>query len=255
MKEFSMAGHSHWANIQHKKGIADAKRGKLWSKLSRLILIAARSGGGDPITNLKLRYAIDKARAVSMPKDNIEYAIKKGTGELEGLVMEELTYEGFGPAGTAIMVELVTDNRNRTNGEIRKVFEKGGGNMGSSGCAAHFFERKGVFSIDSKVADEEKLMNVALDAGADDIKQEGDHFTVTCEPAAFSKVQDALSKNNISTISAEVSQIPKMQVDVDAEAARKITKLLDALDDNDDVQNVYCNVNIPAEVLAEMEKG
>lgn len=250
-----MAGHSHWANIQHKKGIADTKRGKLWSKLSRLILIAARSGGGDPITNLKLRYAIDKARAVSMPKDNIEYAIKKGTGELEGLVMEELTYEGFGPAGTAIIVELVTDNRNRTNGEIRKVFEKGGGNMGNSGCAAHFFERKGVFSIDSKVADEEKLMNVALDAGADDIKQEGDHFTVTCEPAAFSKVQDALSKNNISTVSAEVSQIPKMQVDVDAEAARKITRLLDALDDNDDVQNVYCNVNIPAEVLAEMEKG
>src|SRR5918911_307510 len=169
-EETPMAGHSHWANIQHKKGIADAKRGKVWSKLSRLIIIAARHGGGDPETNLKLRYAIEKAREVSMPKDNIERAVKRGTGETEGIVFEEIVYEGYGPGGVAILVDVLTDNRNRTASEIRKIFERSGGKMGSAGCVAYLFERKGTFSIDGKATDEDTLMTIALDAGADDMK-------------------------------------------------------------------------------------
>lgn len=250
-----MAGHSHWANIQHKKGIADSKRGKVWSKLSRLIIIAARSGGGDPVMNLRLRYAIDKARAISMPKDNIERAIRRGTGEAEGISFEELVYEGFGSAGTAIVVDLLTDNRNRSNGEIRKIFEKGGGNMGAPGCAAHFFDRKGVFIIQAKGVDEENLMSIALDAGADDVQNEGGKFTVTCDPSSFSKVQEALGKNSIATESSEITMVPKVTVDVDAESARKINNLLEALDDHDDVQNVHCNMNMSAEVMAELEKS
>src|SRR3954466_9539892 len=165
-----MSGHSHWATIKHKKGAIDARRGKLWSKLSRAIIIAARSGGGDPTMNLKLRYAIDKARAVSMPRDNIERAIKRGTGEIEGVVYEEITYEGYGPGGVAVMVDVLTDNRNRTSGEIRKIFERGGGKMGSAGCVAYLFERKGVFSVDAAAVDEDALMGIALDAGADDLR-------------------------------------------------------------------------------------
>ena len=248
-----MSGHSHWANIKHYKGAADAKRGKVWSKLSRLIIIASRAGGGDPITNLKLRYAIDKARAISMPKDNIERAIRRGTGEAEGITFEELVYEGFGSGGTAIVVDHLTDNRNRSNGEIRKIFEKGGGNMGAPGCAAHSFDRKGVFVILAKGIDEDSLMSIVLDAGADDMQNERGRFTVTCDPASFQKVQEALAKNNIISESAEITMVAKMNVDVDAETARKVTKLLLNLDDHDDVQNVYCNVHMSPEVLAELE--
>ncbi|NBR04949.1 MAG: YebC/PmpR family DNA-binding transcriptional regulator [Planctomycetes bacterium] len=249
-----MAGHSHWANIKHYKGAADAKRGKLWSKLSRLIIIASKAGGGDPVTNLKLRYAIDKARAISMPKDNIERAIRRGTGEAEGITYEELVYEGFGAGGTAIVVDLLTDNRNRSNGEIRKLFEKGGGNMGAPGCAAHFFDRKGVFVILAKGIDEDSLMSIVLDAGADDMQNDRGKFTVTCDPAAFQKVQEALGKNNIVCESAEITMVAKMNVDVDAETASKVTRLLETLDDNDDVQNVYCNMQMSPEVLAKLEK-
>src|SRR5262249_28308786 len=192
-----MSGHSHWATIKHKKGAVDAKRGKLWSKLSRAIIIAAKHGGGDPNMNLKLRYAIDKAREVSMPKDNIERAIKRGTGEVEGLVFEEITYEGFGPGGVAILVEVLTDNRNRTNREVRKIFERGGGNMGSAGCVGYLFDRKGAFSVDANGADEDALMGIALDAGADDLKRSGSTFEITCEPAQFNKVQEALQKANV----------------------------------------------------------
>src|SRR4051794_39323757 len=167
-----MSGHSHWATIKHKKGAVDAKRGKLWSKLSRAIIIAARNGGGDPTMNLKLRYAIDKAREVSMPKDNIERAIKRGTGDLEGQHFDEITYEGYGPGGVAILVEVLTDNRNRTAGEIRKIFERNGGKMGSAGNVAFLFERKGVLGIDAVTTDEDTLMAIALDAGADDIKRD-----------------------------------------------------------------------------------
>src|SRR5271157_1625479 len=166
-----MSGHSHWATIKHKKGAVDAKRGKLWSKLSRAIIIAARHGGGDPNMNLKLRYAIDKARQVSMPKDNIERAIKRGTGDMEGMTFEEITYEGYGPGGVAILVDVLTDNRNRTAGELRKTFEKSGGKIGSAGNVGFLFERKGVFSVDVSATDEDTLMGIALEAGADDLKR------------------------------------------------------------------------------------
>jgi YebC/PmpR family DNA-binding regulatory protein len=249
-----MSGHSHWATIKHKKGAIDAKRGKLWSKLSRAIIIAARHGGGDPSANLKLRYAIDKAREVSMPKDNIERAIKRGTGELEGLVYEEITYEGFAPGGVAIMVDVLSDNRNRTNSEIRKIFERNGGNMGSPGCVAYMFERKGLFSIPAEGVDEDTLMGVALDAGAEDLKRSGSTFDLTCDPHAFNKVKEALEqKGYISTV-AEITQLGKTQVDADPEAARKVMRLLEALDDQDDVQHVYSNLNLTEELAAEMAK-
>jgi YebC/PmpR family DNA-binding regulatory protein len=250
-----MSGHSHWATIKHKKGAIDAKRGKLWSKLSRAIIIAAKHGGGDPTMNLKLRYAIDKAREVSMPKDNIERAIKRGTGEMEGLHFEEITYEGFGPGGVAVMVDVLTDNRNRTNGEVRKVFERGGGKMGSAGNVAHLFERKGVFTVPAEGADEDALMELALDAGAEDLKRDGPAFQITCEPAAFNKVQEALKKNAVKTTASEITQLPKVAMDVDAEAAQKVLRLLESLDDHDDVQNVYSNLNLTPEVLAALEKA
>ena len=185
-----MAGHSHSANIAVRKGKQDAQRAKRFSKLSRYIIIAARNGGGDPDTNLRLRYAIEKARSVSMPKDNIERAVKKGTGDLEGVNYEEITYEGYGPGGVAVLVETLTDNRNRTNGEVRSIFEKGGGNMGTPGCVSYLFERKGLFLIDAKkFPDEDAVMTAALEAEADDFKREGDFYEVTSDPAKFLSVQ------------------------------------------------------------------
>src|SRR5438874_7208183 len=180
-----MSGHSHWATIKHKKGATDAKRGKMFSRLSRAIISAARHGGGDPEMNLKLRYAIDKARQISMPKDNIERAIKRGTGEVEGLTFEELTYEGYGPGSVALLVDVLTDNRNRTAGEVRKIFERHGGKMASAGAVAYQFERKGVFSLDAAGLDEDTLMGIVLDAGADDLKQTGAAFEITCDPTQF----------------------------------------------------------------------
>jgi YebC/PmpR family DNA-binding regulatory protein len=244
-----MSGHSHWATIKHKKGAIDAKRGKLFSKLSRAIIIAARHGGGDPEMNLKLRYAIDKARQVSMPKDNIERAVKRGTGEVEGLTFEEVTYEGYGPGGVAILVEVLTDNRNRTASEIRKIFERSGGKMGSAGCVGYLFERKGIFSVASST-DEDTLMTISLDAGADDLKRSGSTFEVTCDPASFNQVQEALSKNGIAPTVSEISQLPKVPVDVDAETGKRVLRLMEALDDQEDVQNVYSNVNISEEMVA-----
>ncbi len=245
-----MSGHSHWATIKHKKGAIDAKRGKLWSKLSRAIIIAARGGGGDPTMNLKLRYAIDKARAVSMPKDNIERAIKRGTGEIEGITYEEITYEGFGSGGVAIMVDVLTDNRNRTAGEVRKIFERNGGNMGSAGCVGYLFERKGVIGVSTAVTDEDTLMGIILDAGADDLKRSGDLFEITCDPSAFNKVKEALEAGKIALNNAEITQMPKVTVDTDLESARKVIALLEAMDDHDDVQNVYSNLNLTDEILA-----
>src|SRR5579884_2885917 len=248
-----MSGHSHWATIKHKKGAIDAKRGKLFSKLSRAIIIAARHGGGDPEMNLKLRYAIDKARSVSMPKDNIERAIKRGTGDMEGAVFEEITYEGYGPGGVAILVDVLTDNRNRTAGEIRKIFERGGGKMGSAGAVGYLFERKGFLSIPASATDEDTLMGIALDAGADDLKRAGDTYDITCDPSAFPQVQDALKKNNLTPTSAEVTQLPKAPVDVDPETGKKVMRLMEALDDHDDTQNVYSNLNITEELVAAAE--
>jgi YebC/PmpR family DNA-binding regulatory protein len=249
-----MSGHSHWATIKHKKGAIDAKRGKLFSKLSRAIIIAARHGGGDPEMNLKLRYAIDKARQVSMPKDNIDRAIKRGTGEVEGLIFEEITYEGYGPGGVAMLVEVLTDNRNRTSGEIRKIFERSGGKMGSAGCVSYLFDRKGLFSIDAATTDEDSLMAISLEAGADDLKRSGSTFEITCDPAVFTQVQEALKKNSLTPLVAELSQVPKAPVDVDADAGKKLMRLMEALDDQDDVQNVYSSANISEEMVAEASK-
>src|SRR5262249_9923448 len=248
----TMSGHSHWATIKHKKGAIDAKRGKMFSKLSRAIIIAARHGGGDPEMNLKLRYAIDKARQVSMPKDNIERAVKRGTGETEGVTFEELTYEGYGPGSIAVLVDVLTDKRNRTSGEVRKIFDRHGGKMASAGAVAYQFERKGLFSVDAAGVDEDTLMGIALDAGADDMKRTGSVFEITCDPAHFNQVQDAFKKNNVTPQVAELMQIGKAQVDAEAETARKVMKLVEALDDHDDVQNVYTNLNLTEEVAAEM---
>src|SRR5438874_5558645 len=249
-----MSGLPHCTTIKHKKAAVDAKRGKLWSKLSRAILIAARSGGGDPETNLKLRYAIDKAREVSMPRDNIERAIKRGTGEASGEIIEELQYEGFGPGGTAILVEVLTDNRNRTAGEVRKIFERGGGKMGSAGNVAFLFERKGVFSLDAAAMDEDTLMGIALDAGADDLRKTDSTYEITCDPTQFSQVQAALEKNNLKPLVAEIPQVAKVPREVDTETGQRIMRLMEALDDHDDVQNVYSDLHISDALIAEMSK-
>lgn len=250
-----MAGHSHSANIAVRKGKQDAQRAKLFSKLSRYIIIAAKNGGGDPETNLRLRYAIDKARAVSMPRDNIERAIKKGTGELAGETLDEITYEGYGPGGVAILVEATTDNRNRTNGEVRSIFEKGGGNLGTPGCVGYLFERKGLFLLDAKkYPDEDAVMTAALEAEADDFNREGDTYEITCDPAKFNAVREALSKAGFEPTEAEIKNLPKTFVDVDVETGRKVLRLIDALDNNDDVQNVYTNAEI-ADEYAEKYEG
>jgi YebC/PmpR family DNA-binding regulatory protein len=246
-----MAGHSHSANIAVRKGKQDAARAKLFSKLSRYIIIAARAGGGDPDTNLKLRYAIDKARAVSMPRDNIERAIKRGTGELEGAQMEELVYEGFGPGSVAVIVDVLTDNRNRTNGEVRKLFERGGGNMGGPGSVAYLFDRKGVFVIPAAGTTEDALMNIVLEAGGEDLKHDGDNFEVTTDVTAFSPVQVALEKAGIKPEIAEIQQVPKAVTEVDLETGKKVSRLLELLDEHDDVQNVYCSANLTAEMISD----
>jgi YebC/PmpR family DNA-binding regulatory protein len=247
-----MAGHSHAKNIMRHKAVVDAKRGKLFSKLSRYIIIAARAGGGDPEMNLKLRYAIDKARAVSMPKDNIEKAIKRGTGELEGVSYDEVMYEGYGPGGAAVLVEVMTDNRNRTNGEIKKIFERANANVGVPGSVAFMFDRKGFFAIDAaKHSDEDDLLALALEAGAEDLKREGDFFEIICEPSTFSAVFDALKAANIETVEAEVKYLAKMQKDLDVETGKKVVRFIDALDDHDDVQNVYTDANLTEEMAAE----
>jgi YebC/PmpR family DNA-binding regulatory protein len=249
-----MSGHSHWATIKHKKGATDAKRGRLWSKLSRAIIIAAKNGGGDPGMNLKLRYAIDKARAVSMPKDNIERAIKRGTGDMEGVVFEEITYEGYGPEGTAILVEVLTDNRNRTAGEVRKIFEKSGGKMGSAGNVGFLFERKGVTTVDAAGMDEDTLMDIVLDAGAEDLKKVDFSFEITCDPKVFHQIQTALEQNNIKPQMAEIPMVPKAPREVDIETGHRVMRLMEALDDHDDVQNVYSDVHISEAMIAAMDK-
>ena len=245
-----MAGHSHYKNMAHRKGIVDAKRGRLWSKLSRAIMVAAKIGGSDTAMNVRLRVAIEDARSVSMPKENIERAVKKGCGELEGSSYDEIIYEGFGPGGVAILVDILTDNRSRSNAEIRKIFEKGGGNMGAPGCVKHMFERKGLFDIPVKGLDEDTLMGIALEAGADDVKNEGDSFEITCDPTAFLQLKAVLEKNNIPMNSAAITQLGKIPVDCDTETGQKVLKLIDALEDNDDVQKVYSNLNVTDAMMA-----
>jgi YebC/PmpR family DNA-binding regulatory protein len=248
-----VAGHSHWANIARKKSLIDAKRGKLWSKLAKAIIVAAKHGGADPDANLRLRYAIDAAKAVSMPKDNIQRAIKTGTGELKGGDLEESLYEGYGAGGVAVLCEILTDNKNRTAPEIRKIFEMCGGKLGGTGCVAYLFERKGLVRLPQAACDEDRLMEVALDAGADDVKLSGDRWEVTCEPAAMAAVVDALGKAGLAAESNEIVRIPTNTVDVDdVDTARQVLTLMERLDDHDDVQSVSANFSIPDEALAQL---
>ena len=248
-----MAGHSHWAGIKHKKALVDAKRGKLWSKLSKAIIVAAKTGGGDMDMNLRLRAAVDAAKAVSMPKENISRAIKKGTGELDGSSFEEVVYEGYGPNGVAVLCECLTDNLNRTAPEIRKLFEVSGGKLGKGGCVAWNFEKKGLFLVGSDRIDEDSLMEIALEAGADDVRVSGDKFEITCEVSEYQSVSEALAAAEIEPEVSELSLIPKDTVDLDVSAAEKVLKLMERLDDHDDVQNVSANFNIPDEVMAQLD--
>lgn len=247
-----MAGHSHWANIAFKKGLVDKKRGKLFGKLARAIIVAARRGG-DPAANLALRYAIDRAKKGSMPNDTIDRAIKKGTGELETEQYDEVLYEGYGPAGVAVLCEILTENRNRTAGEIRKIFEVHGGNLGSTGCVAWMFERKGLFLIRADAVTEDRLMEIALEAGASDVQLSGDQFEVTCTPDVFQQVMEAFDQEKIPLESGEVTRIAGNTVAVDADSAPTVLKLMETLDDHDDVQSVTANFTIPEDVLAKLE--
>jgi len=248
-----MAGHSHWANIARKKAVVDAKRGKLWSKLAKAIIVAAKHGGGDPDANLRLRYAIDAAKAVSMPKDNIQRAIKTGTGELKGGNLEESMYEGYAAGGVAVMCEILTDNKNRTAPEIRKIFEMCDGKLGGSGCVAYLFERKGVVRLPRAACGEDRIMELALEAGAEDVKSSDDLWEVTSDPAAMSGVVQALEAAGLAPESNEIVRIPTNTVDVDdVGTARKVLTLMERLDDHDDVQSVAANFNIPDAALAEL---
>ncbi len=244
-----MSGHSKWHSIKHKKAAVDAKRGKVFTKLIKEITVAARLGGGDINANPRLRTAVAAARAQSMPKDNIDRAIKKGTGELGGIQLEEITYEGYGPGGVAIMASALTDNRNRTVSELRRVFEKHGGNMGAAGCVAWMFHKRGVITVDKNKADEDRLMEIALDAGADDVTDSGDVFEIVAAPERFEAAKAALEARGITAASAEVAMVPQSTVSVTGKDAEHAMKLLEELDDHDDVQSVASNVDIPQEEL------
>ena len=250
-----MSGHSKWATIKRKKGALDAKRGKIFTRLIRELTISARMGGGDADGNPRLRAAVDEAKANNMPKDNIERAIKKGSGGLEGAAYEELTYEGYGPGGVALMVEVMTDNTNRTTPEIRKIFEKGGGNFGSPGSVRFQFDKKGWFQIEKSVVAEDKLMEIALEAGADDLdSSDPETYEVVTQPDAYQAVRDALATAKIPTVEAKLAMMPNIFVKVDDEAkAKQILRIVEMLDDHDDVQNVWTNFDIPDEVLSRLE--
>ena len=250
-----MSGHSHWATIRRSKAANDAKRGSQWSKLARRIIVAAKAGGGNPEENLQLRYAIDDAKGANMPKDTIKKAVQKGTGGLEGESYEEVVYEGYGAGGVAFLVECLTDNRNRTAPQMRKLFEKAGGQLGSSNCVAWMFEKKGTFVVSGEIADEDTLMELALEAGADDVATEGDLFEIICQPSAFSDVKRALAEKEIETITAEIAMVSKNTVSVEGTQAKQVLKLMDTLEDHDDVQNVYSNFDVPDEVMAEVESS
>jgi len=245
-----MSGHNKWSTIKHKKGAADAKRGKIFTKLIKEISVAAKLGGGDPAGNPRLRTAIDKAKQENMPKDNIERAIKKGTGGMEGVVYEEITYEGYGPGGVAVLVEVMTDNRNRTVSEVRSCFTKGNGNMGETGCVAWMFDKKGLI-VFPKGTNLEKLFEAALEAGAEDVTDEEDQIEVVTDLSAFIEVREALEKAGFSYDSADITMIPQTMVKLEGKQAESMLKLMDRLEDNDDVQNVYANFDISAE---EMER-
>ena len=244
-----MSGHNKWSTIKHKKGAADAKRGKLFSRLIKEITVAARDGGGDPEGNPRLRSAILTAKAANMPKDNIDRAIKKGTGEIEGVSYEEYSYEGYTPGGAAVLVEVLTDNKNRAASEVRHVFSKYGGSLGSPGSVAWMFSQKGVLSFDASAVEEDVIMEIALETGAEDVEVDSEEITVYTEPSDFETVKAAFDEKGIEYLEAEVSKVPQNSVELDAKSAPSTVKLMDALDDLDDVQKVWSNFDIPDEVM------
>jgi YebC/PmpR family DNA-binding regulatory protein len=246
-----LSGHSKWSSIKHKKGAADAKRGQLFSKLSRAIIVAAKEGGGDPANNMSLQNAIEKAKSYSMPKDNIDRAIAKGSGaDADAEAFETIVYEGYGPEGVAVIVEALTDNRNRTAADVRHLFAKHGGNLGTAGAVAWQFDRRGVVVVPSEGVDEEELLLVAADGGAEDIEQDGTVFQVTSAPEALAAVRQAIQGAGFSVDSAELMLVPKTTVEIgDEQKARQVMRLIDALEENDDVQDVYANFDIPEQVL------
>jgi YebC/PmpR family DNA-binding regulatory protein len=246
-----MSGHNKWSTIKHKKGAADAKRGQVFTKLIKEITVAARLGGGDPEGNPRLRAAMDKGKAENMPKDNIERAIKKGTGELEGVTYEEINYEGYGPGGVAVLVEVMTDNRNRSVSDIRSIFTKCNGNMGETGCVSWMFDKKG-FIVFPKTVDFDKLFEASLEAGAEDVTDEGEQIEVITDPINFMEVRESLVKAGFKSESAEVTMIPQTMVKLEGKQAENMLKLMDRLEDNDDVQNVYANFDISSEEMERM---
>jgi len=247
-----MSGHSKWASIKHKKAAADAKRGQIFTKIIREITVAARNGGGDPDTNPRLRTAVQSARAANMPAENIDRAVKKGTGELEGVTYEEVTYEGYGPHSVAVLVQCLTDNKNRTASEIRNIFGKMGGSMAGAGSVAWIFEKKGLIVVPERGVSEDALMEIVLAQGGEDMTQAADKFEITSRPHELEKIKEALEKAKVPIESAQVTLIPKNQVPITEEAARAVLKLVDALEDHDDVQSVYANFDIPDEVMKEI---
>lgn len=250
-----MSGHSKWASIKHKKSATDAKRGKVFTKVIRELTIAARHGGGNADTNPRLRLAIQKAKDANMPADNIARAVKKGTGELEGMSLEEITYEGYAPGGVALLVQVLTDNKNRATSEVRNIFAKKGGNMAGQGAVSWIFEKKGYFVINKDVIDEDKLMSIVLEAGAEDLQAEESTYGVTTAPNDFDSVKKVLDDKGIKIEVAELSMIPKNTIEVTGETAKKVLALVNDLEDNDDVQNVYANFDISDKIIDEVEKA
>jgi len=248
-----MAGHSHWAGIKHRKGAQDAKRGKIFSKHAKAIITAARLGGGDPEMNLRLKYAIERAKAENMPKDNIDRAVKKGSGELEGVNYVELVYEGFYPGGIAVMIEALTDNRNRTAPEVRKIFEKRGGNMGESGAVSWMFQKKASFLVTGENLDETWLMEKVMDLSAEDLNEEGDGYQIIADPKDFAVVKEGLERcEEIQLERSEITMIPNTTVTLDLDKAQQVLALMEELDDHEDVQNVYSNFDIPEDLMQQL---
>jgi YebC/PmpR family DNA-binding regulatory protein len=248
-----MSGHSHWAGIKHKKAANDAKRGKVWSKIARIIIVAAKNGP-DPGQNLALRYAIDKAKQANMPKDTIEKAVKKGAGGGEAISFVPVLYEGYAHGGVAIMAEALTDNRNRTGPEVRKIFDHHGGSLGGTGCVSYMFTKKGLITVQTKDANEDALMEIALGAGAEDMQNTGEFFEITCEPTAYEGLKKELDEKKIPIQVSEISMIPQNSIPIsDETAAKKILALIEELEENDDIQNVYANFDIPDEIIAKVQ--
>lgn len=246
-----MAGHSHWARIRHKKAAADKRRGKSFSRLTRAIIASVRTGGGDPASNLTLQNAIEKARAANMPRDTIERAVKRGTGELGAEPLHEVTYEGYGPGGAALLIHAITDNHNRTGPEIRGILEKHGGTIGKPHSVAWNFDKRALFTVRTDAAGEERLLELAMEAGADDVAHEGASFSITAPPAAFGAVSSALRRAAIPVETADITWLPKSRIPLTADEARRILKIIEALDDHEDVQETLTNGDLPEEVIAE----